>query len=287
MLMNIEPRTSPIEVQMHKPLPGARVPPPFMTASNTGSTPRRQTKRKNSDSIGTLINLKRSLIDSSAAFSSTRWSNMVRITSTKRVVDTSPEISPHHDPVKLDDETDFHGDLRLDPLLTFVNNSMETTKETILTQLIDGPLGEVFDQKLARELITNVQYELTLLYLFVHEQELFERNEGLCDNATKIMIDQLKVCAITEAHLSDILLLIVTVKAPKAWRRDDNKNKLTRLQTSTQRKLQHTMTAKCSNQLSTFVNLQIRLIPQLKELASRWATASLSNVQHSRSSISE
>ena len=60
-----------------------------------------------------------------------------------------------------------------------------------------------------------------------------------------------------------------------------------RLQTSTQRKLQHTMTAKCSNQLSTFVNLQIRLIPQLKELASRWATASLSNVQHSRSSISE
>ena len=47
------------------------------------------------------------------------------------------------------------------------------------------------------------------------------------------------------------------------------------------------MTAKCSNQLSTFVNLQIRLIPQLKELASRWATASLSNVQHSRSSISE
>ena len=33
--------------------------------------------------------------------------------------------------------------------------------------------------------------------------------------------------------------------------------------------------------------MQIRLIPQLKELASRWATASLSNVQHSRSSISE
>ena len=64
---------------------------------------------------------------------------------------------------QLDDETDFHGDLRLDPLLTFVNNSMETTKETILTQLIDGPLGEVFDQKLARELITNVQYELTLV----------------------------------------------------------------------------------------------------------------------------
>ena len=87
---------------------------------------------------------------------------MVRITSTKRVVDTSPEISPLHDPVK-DDESDFHGDLRLDPLLTFVNNSIETTKETLLTELMDGPLGEVFDQKLARELITNVQYELTLV----------------------------------------------------------------------------------------------------------------------------
>ena len=61
------------------------------------------------------------------------------------------------------------------------------------------------------------------LYLFVHERELFVRNEGLCDNATKIMIDQLKQCAITKLDLTDILLLIVAMKTPKAWHENDRK----------------------------------------------------------------
>ena len=57
------------------------------------------------------------------------------------------------------------------------------------------------------------------------------------------------------------------------------------LQSEMRRKLQQSMDSVCSNHLTRFVNLQASLIPQLKELASRWQTASISLHQRSRSSI--
>jgi hypothetical protein len=58
---------------------------------------------------------------------------------------------------------DFHGDLRLDPLLTFVSNSIEATTAKLSNQLATGPLGEVFAPSLIGELISHAQYELTLV----------------------------------------------------------------------------------------------------------------------------
>lgn len=273
MVMNMEPsRTSPIALH---PMPNMPLPPmPFR---------QRQAKRKNSEAIDTLIKLKRSFIDSSAGFPTTRWSNIVHITSKKTKLDTtdtatsSPEqrSTPETTTPEKQSDHDFHGDLRLDPLLTFVTNSIEQTTAKLNTQLATGPLGEVFGPSLIGELITHAQYELTLLYLFVHERELFERNEGLCDNATSILIDQMKQCAITKTLLSDILPLIVAMKAPKSWQSDEDRTTLSRLQASLQRRLQCSMSSVCSNRLSQYVNLQVRLLPQLTELASRWHTASL------------
>ena len=64
------------------------------------------------------------------------------------------------------EEPDFHGDLRLDPLLQYVTNSLEATKKKIVSELSQGQLGELLSLELINELITNAQYEITLVSHF-------------------------------------------------------------------------------------------------------------------------
>lgn len=248
---------------------------PVFTGSPVGSKrigSDRNMKRK-ADPIDDLLNLKRSIIDSTGYFNTTRWNK-----SCQALCLLTPENSPDRsdkiissekaepEPVE---EPEVEPEVRFDPVTGFIENELENAIGDVLKIIKKSKFfsNSIFQEEDFDSLGKEYKYQLAIMNLYCDYGSIFTSNILLCNSILRGIIEQMEMINLNYENREIIFIFLISTKSPKAWADPDKINALQRLNGEMACKIRDVLCEIDDRGLPKWISLQMNLFPQLKELS--------------------